>query len=202
MKAQVADMCRMEYQVVTTFTPGGWLHRTEQFARRQGHEAVSLLPPELPRQRQGTLLAGPPLTTTTMSQLDALAPAPAIVAGVSSPAALGAPAMTLASQGPPQIRFPRTLCTVRDLYQLWRHGFATMPAVDELEKQWGSRWRLRNERQLFSMRKAVIDEVVRLAAARGWPEEDAVQEVEKQRIEGGNLSLDALAKKLKAACKL
>jgi hypothetical protein len=190
LKAQVADMCRMEYQVVTTFTPGGRLHRTEQFARRQGRDAVSLSPPEPPRQRRGTPLAGPPLTTAAM------------VAGVSSPAALGAPAMTVASQGPPQIRFPRTLRTVGDLYQLWRHGFAMMPAVDELEKQWGSRWRLRNERQLFSMRKAVMDEVVRLAGANGWPEEDAVQEVEKRRVEGGNLSLNALAKQLKATRKL
>jgi len=49
------------------------------------------------------------------------------------------------------------------------------------------------------MRKVVMDEVVRLANARGWSEEDAVQEVEKQRVEGGNLSLDALAKQLKAA---
>jgi hypothetical protein len=51
------------------------------------------------------------------------------------------------------------------------------------------------------MRKVVMDEVVRLAAARGWPEEDAVQEVEKQRVEGGNLSLDALAKHIKATRK-
>ena len=82
--------------------------------------------------------------------------------------------MTVANQGPPQIRFPRTLRTVGDLYQLWRHGFAMMPSVDELEKRWGSRWRLRNERQLFSMRKVVMDEVIRLAGTRGWPEEDAV----------------------------
>ena len=77
-----------------------------------------------------------------------------------------------------------------------------MPSIDELEKQWGSRWRLRNERQLFSMRKVVIDEVVRLAGARGWPEGDAVRELEKQRVEGGNLSLDAFAKRIKAARKL
>ncbi|KAK4103862.1 hypothetical protein N658DRAFT_556904 [Parathielavia hyrcaniae] len=54
---------------------------------------------------------------------------------------------------------------------------------------------------LFSMRKVVMDEVVRLACARGWPEEDAVHELEKQRVEGGNLSLNALAKQLKAAQK-
>ena len=134
--------------MVTTFTPGGRLHRTEQFAHRQGREAVSLSPPELPRQRRGTPLAGPPLTTATISQLDygaALVPALAIAAGVSRPAALAAPAITLALQGPLQIRFPRTLRTVRDLYWLWRYGFAIMPTVDELEKQWGLRWRLRNE---------------------------------------------------------
>lgn len=203
LKAQVADMRRMEYQVVTTFTSSGRLHRTEQFAHRQGCES-SLSPPELPRRRPVTPSLGPPLTA--VSRLDYAAapgpgPGPAIVAAVSSPAGLGVPAMTAAQQGPPQIRFPRTLCSVQDLYQLWRHGFAMMPSVDELERQWGSRWRLRNERQLFSMRKVVMDEVVRLAGARGRSEEDAVRELEKQRVESGNLSLDALAKRLKAARK-
>jgi hypothetical protein len=77
-----------------------------------------------------------------------------------------------------------------------------MPSVDELEKRWGSRWYLHNERQLFSMRKVVMDEVVMLTGTRRWPEEDAVREVERQRIEGGNLSLDTLAKQLKAARKV
>ena len=186
----------MEYQVVTTFTPGGRLHRTEQFAHQQGYKPSLLSPPEPLRRTPATLLAGPPLTA--ISRPDYGYP-PATIAAVSSPVVLGAPAMTVAQQGAPQIRFPRALRTVRDLHQLWRHGFATMPSVDELEKQWGSRWRLRNERQLFFIRKVVIDKVTRLASAKGWPEEDAVQELEKQRVEGGNLSLDAFAKRLKAA---
>jgi hypothetical protein len=44
------------------------------------------------------------------------------------------------------------------------------------------------------MRKVVMGEIVRLAGAKGWPEEDAVREVEKRRVEGGNLSLDACGK--------
>ncbi|KAL2141917.1 hypothetical protein VTI28DRAFT_1802 [Corynascus sepedonium] len=186
LKAQIADMCPIEYKVVTTFTPDGMLHRTEQFARRQGHDPnVSTRPLSRPPRRGiATPLAGPPPTVT------------------SSPTVLeGAPPMTVLQQSPPQIQFPRTLRSVGDLYQLWRHGSGTMPSVDELEKRWGSRWRLRSERQLFSMRKLVIDEVVKVAGARGWPEEDAVQEVERRRVEGGNLSLDAFAKQLKAARK-
>ncbi|KAL2193350.1 transcriptional activator of glycolytic enzymes-domain-containing protein [Corynascus similis CBS 632.67] len=109
--------------------------------------------------------------------------------------------MTVSQQGPPQIKFPRTLHSVTDLYQLWRYGFGMMPSIDELEKRWGSRWRLRNERQLFSMRKVAIDEVVKVASARGWPEEDAVKELERQRVERGNLSLDAFAKQLKTTRK-
>ena len=42
-------------------------------------------------------------------------------------------------------------------------------------------------------------------AARGWPEEAVVREVERQRVEGGDLSLDlsldALAKRLKVTQK-
>ncbi|KAK4232820.1 hypothetical protein C8A03DRAFT_39543, partial [Achaetomium macrosporum] len=103
-----------------------------------GHEP-SPLPPELPRRRQVTPLAGPPVTA--VSQLAygaALAPATGTgtVAGVSSPAVPEAPAMTVAQQGPPQIWFPRTLRTIGELYQLWRHGFAMMPVIDELEKRW------------------------------------------------------------------
>ncbi|KAK3897986.1 hypothetical protein C8A05DRAFT_38441, partial [Staphylotrichum tortipilum] len=60
---------------------------------------------------------------------------------------------------PGDILRSRTLCSARDPYQLWRYGLATMPSVDELERWWGSRWHLRNERQLFSMRKVVMDEV-------------------------------------------
>jgi len=56
---------------------------------------------------------------------------------------------------------------VGDLHQLWRNRFPMMPSIDELERRWGSRWRLRSERQLFSNRKVVMDEVVRLAAAKG-----------------------------------
>lgn len=191
LRARVADIRLMEYQVVTTFNPGGRLHQTEQFTRRQGCEAL-LSPPEPPRRRHVTPRAGPP-TLTAVSTLDyGAAPATATAAAASSPAASGAPAMTVAQQGPPQIRFPRTLRTVGELYQLWRYGFPMMPSVDELEKRWGSRWRLRNERQLFSMRKVVIDEVVKLAGARGWPEEDTVRGVEKQRVAGGDLSLDLL----------
>ncbi|KAL2194029.1 hypothetical protein P885DRAFT_80558 [Corynascus similis CBS 632.67] len=120
-------MCRMEYQVVTTFTPGGRLHRTEQFSRRQGHNpALSpptqppQPPPEPPRHRLATPLAAPPLTMTSSPAMPGLE---------------GAPAMTVSQQGPPQIKFPRTLRSVADLYQLWRYGFGMMPSIDELEKR-------------------------------------------------------------------
>jgi hypothetical protein len=209
LEAQITNMMRMEYQVVTTFTPGGRLHRTEQFERRQGQQegfyASPLQPqPQLPRQgpvtprpRPWVIPPPPPLTATGLgpdSEVTAISSSASGGGGRG-----GAPAMTVAQEGPPQIRFPRTLRTVGDLYQLWRHGLALMPSVDELERRWGPRWRLRSERQLFSTRKVVMDEVVRLAAARGWSEEDAVRELEKQRIDGGNLSFDGLARQLKAA---
>ena len=44
-----------------------------------------------------------------------------------------------------------------------------------------------------------MDEVVRLAVVRGWSEKDAICELEKQCIDGGNLSFDGLARQLKAA---
>ena len=151
----------MEHQVITTYSPGGRLHRTEQFERRQGCETeVSTRTLRPPYRR----LVTPPVVSpvTAISRPDRRA-----AAAVLSPAALGMPAMTVTPKGPPQIRFSRTLRTVQQLHQLWRYWFAMMPSVDDLEMRWGSRWRLRNERQLFSMRKAIMGEIVALWM-RSW----------------------------------
>ena len=98
LKAQVTNMCRMEYQVVTTFTPGGRLYRTKQFVHQQGRHKASLSPPGLPYRRLVTLLAGPPLTTVSRLDYGANSTPSTYIgaAAVSSPTVLGAPAMAVA----------------------------------------------------------------------------------------------------------
>jgi hypothetical protein len=99
---------------------------------------------------------------------------------------------------PPKIKLPRDLHSVADLHKWWRNGAYGLESVDALEARWGSSWRLPAERQLFSMRKRVIDEVTRRAAAQGWPEEDMVREMDRER---GKRSLDALSKAIREAKK-
>ncbi|KAH7248389.1 hypothetical protein B0J15DRAFT_498410 [Fusarium solani] len=69
-----------------------------------------------------------------------------------------------------------------------------MDSVDALEKRWGSQWRLRNERQLFSTRKRIVDEVVSRSQANGWSEDESARQLDEER---GQRSLDWLFKLLK-----
>lgn len=69
-----------------------------------------------------------------------------------------------------------------------------MQSIDSLEKRWGSAWRLRGERQLFSMRKVIVDEIVSRSRANVSTEEDIARQIDRER---GQHSLDWLSKELK-----
>ena len=50
--------------------------------------------------------------------------------------------------------------TIPDLWREWTVGLAVgLPSIDELDRRWGSRWRSPKERQYYSTRKVIIDEV-------------------------------------------
>ena len=86
---------------------------------------------------------------------------------------------------------------MEQLLQLWRFGLASMPSIDSLEKQWGARWRPSKEKQYFSSRKAIIDEIVRRSQAQGRSEEETAKEMDAERTG----SLDRLWKDIKAQHK-
>jgi Transcriptional activator of glycolytic enzymes len=88
----------------------------------------------------------------------------------AAPPPAGPPAYTLISAH-----------TVVDVWREYKEGIAGGPAVEQLERQWQSRWRpAAAQRTAWSRRKTVIDEVQRLIAA-GLAPADAVAELEAQR---------------------
>lgn len=95
----------------------------------------------------------------------------------------------------PSYRLPRDIKTVKDLLRLWRHGVSGMPSIDSLEERWGSRWRPRQEKQFFSTRKIIIDEVVRNAKAQGLTEEAAAEQMDRKRA---NNSLDKVFRAIRS----
>jgi hypothetical protein len=168
LKDEIQECNEAEITIVTTISPFGRTYR--QTVRYDQQEGI----PMSSQQRQS-------------SSLETRAPA-----GTRAPTAI-----TTTTELPPQIGFPRTIRTVRDFVRLWRHGLAGyMDSVAALEKRWGSQWRLRNERQLFSTRKRIVDEVVSRSQANGWSEDESARQLDEER---GQRSLDWLFKQLKRA---
>ncbi|KJZ68407.1 hypothetical protein HIM_01944 [Hirsutella minnesotensis 3608] len=169
LKDEIQERNKAEITIVTTISPFGRTHR--QTVRYE-------------QQQQGI--------PTSSQRRQSLSPE------TRAPVAARAPTViTTTTELPPQIGLPRTIRTVRDLVRLWRHGLAGyMDSVDALEKRWGSQWRLRNERQLFSTRKRIVDEVVSRSQANGRPEDESARQLDEER---GQRSLDWLFKQLKGA---
>ncbi len=71
--------------------------------------------------------------------------------------------------------------TVADVWREWELGIAGGPAVKDLERVWGHRWRpVGGPRVAFSRRKVILDELARLRA-QGHSPDDAVAELEAIR---------------------
>lgn len=98
-------------------------------------------------------------------------------------------------ESPPRFRFPQSVRTVMELWRLWRHGLPPMPSIQSLEERWGAQWRARGDRQYFSIRRRIFDEIVRRSQARDQPEEVSAREMD---IERGKISLDKFSKALRA----
>lgn len=62
----------------------------------------------------------------------------------------------------PTYRLNREIHTIPELWRLWTEGIGGAPSVKELDRQYGSGWRqTTSERQYYSMRKTLIDEIKR-----------------------------------------
>jgi transcriptional activator of glycolytic enzymes GCR1 len=71
--------------------------------------------------------------------------------------------------------------TVADVWREWKEGISGWPALEELERVWGARWRPGQAmRMAWCRRKAVLDEIARLIQT-GLDPELAVQHLETQQ---------------------
>ena len=82
---------------------------------------------------------------------------------------------------PPAYLMSRSLTTVYDAWREWADGLGSNPSVHALEDAYGPAWRpLQKERQHFSRRKVIWDEIERQVAA-GGSAEVAVRDLELVR---------------------
>ena len=99
----------------------------------------------------------------------------------------------------PSYRLSRQVATVPDLWREWTVGLGGLPAVVQLDATYGSRWRSQSERQYYSIRKVIIDEIIAIAGNSLDNEEAiaaAVEALERQRVRE-KASLDKLIKVIK-----
>ncbi|KJZ69939.1 hypothetical protein HIM_10662 [Hirsutella minnesotensis 3608] len=95
---------------------------------------------------------------------------------------------------PPSFKLPRSINSVQDLMHLWRQGWGEMPSVDSLERDWGTRWRPPAEKNYFSTRKTIVDEVRRRVQLDGLAEDVVARQMDGER---GSSSLDRLFKAIR-----
>jgi hypothetical protein len=124
--------------------------------------------------------------------------------GPTAPVQLPVTALEKASQAP-QYRMSRNTRTIPELWQEWTVGLNGQPSIERLDELYGSGWRSgpesSAERQFYSRRKTLINEIRSLAAVEdpslGDPYQTVVAKLEEERIRAGaSLSkvIDALKK--------
>ena len=102
-------------------------------------------------------------------------------------------------QSAPIYKLCREVKTIPDLWREWTVGLGGRLSIEELDRHWKSAWRPVSERQYYSTRKRIIDEVRRQAGDMG-NYEDVIGEMERERQMTG-MSLDRVWKTLRKAAK-
>lgn len=116
--------------------------------------------PRQPRQQT------PPSPLDLMLQQQ---PQPPLLPQAQQPPArsLGGPAKRPGIVAPaPSYRLSRQVVTIPDLWREWTLGLGGLPSVTALDAAYGSRWRSPSERQFYSMRKVIIDEIMARGSLR------------------------------------
>lgn len=104
----------------------------------------------------------------------------------------------------PTYKLNRGIETIPALWSMWTVGIGGAPSVEELDRQYGAGWRqTSSERQYYSMRKTLIDEIKRRAAEAGDGDFiRVVREMEASRISSHPpISIDKVIKILKTDIK-
>ncbi|KAK9236407.1 hypothetical protein V1525DRAFT_406989 [Lipomyces kononenkoae] len=95
----------------------------------------------------------------------------------------------------PKYKVPRYVSTVSELYSVWYWGSAGFPAIVSLNDRYGAAWRA-GDRQYYSVRLQIINEVDRLAAVRNISKGDAVLLLDTERREN-NWTLNMLSNEIR-----
>ena len=103
----------------------------------------------------------------------------------------------------PLYKLSRDVVTIPGLWREWTVGLGGLPSVAALDSMYGSRWRAPSERQYYSMRKVIIDEIMaRVRQSLSDPEaiEVVIEAMEQERVRT-KASLDKVIKGIKDARK-
>jgi hypothetical protein len=76
---------------------------------------------------------------------------------------------------------------VDEVWKEYREGLEGQPAIEQLDANWGSRWRPEPRGRTWYSRRKVIWDKIKEHIAEGMDEADAVKEVEKLR-DGGTIN--------------
>ena len=127
------------------------------------------------------------------------APASPTPTTLGAPLPLAASSLEQLSSEGPTYKLSREVRTIPDLWREWTVGLGGSPSVGELDRTRGTSWRAPKERQYYSMRKVIIDEVWRRAGGVGADGEACLAVVDAMEAERqtGRTSLDKIAKVLK-----
>ena len=104
----------------------------------------------------------------------------------------------------PAYKLNRDIQTIPALWKLWTVGVGGAPSVEALDQQYGSGWRQTPaERQYYSMRKTLIDEIKsRVSKAGDGDFSRVVRDMEEKRLSAKPpMSIDKIIKTLRAAKK-
>jgi hypothetical protein len=146
----------------------------------------------------------PPLPpfTAAVAAAAAAPDAPTVLSG--HPVTPPTPLEQLVQQGTgivPSYKLSRQIYTIPDLWRMWTVGLGGMASVEELDARWGSGWRQSSaERQYYSMRKVLIDEIKARTAEAGGDWFGVVEDMERKRVLA-KASIDKVIKTLKLSRK-
>jgi hypothetical protein len=177
---QISDLSRVNYTVM--ISPGQSTISQRLEMPKRGHCGA---PARLATPTHTSRAAAPLHTTPTPTDEQA-------AAGQTPPAAADGPQI-------PRFEFPLDLKSVRELWTVWKHGRAGMPSIESLEADYGSTWRPKHQKSVFSARKAIIDFIAQKARERGDEHDVGLHSLVITRIEElcADLSLDKVRKAIK-----
>lgn len=175
LRATVGDFTSGCFQL--TFTPGRnrllpqsfdhTLHRREESPSPTLHAARHTFP-------HSTLpLPSPPPLVLPLRPLDGPAPCASSVLEALEK-----------NKEVPKYTLSRRISTIPEMWREWTVGTMGCPSVEELDQRYGSRWRPEHkERQFYSVRKVIVEELRRRAIEKGGYKENIAAVVEEMEIE-------------------